>query len=190
MRWEWHGINFKIVIASLVAGLVLLLGGNWVYKTYGYHQPLIQALESDETVQAYEIDDSQSVVRIEVELGRTTNLMETYQALDRRVAGSMPGLDYELVIRDDRDARLSEAYYQSQYAIHEAIMRGNFSDMVRVIEENARTVGAEARVYVDGDNVYIHLEGVDHQLMAVVPRHSLAESVPSGNGSGMYVQRG
>jgi hypothetical protein len=190
MRWEWYGLNFKIVLVTLVVGLVLLIGGDWAYKTYGYHQPLIQALEEDGLVESYEVDDSLPVLRVVVQLKRTENLMETYQTLDRRVAQFMSGRPYQLVIKDNRDTRLSEAYYRSQFAIHQAIMQGNFSEMAAVIEENAREAGAEARVFVDSNNVYVHLDGVDHQLMAVIPRKPVTEHVPSGNGSGLYVQRG
>jgi hypothetical protein len=190
MRWEWQGINFKYVLLALAAGLVLLLGGHWGYQTYGYNQPLIQALEEDEAVVSYVIDDSLPVLRVEVQLKRTVNLMETYQALDRRVAQSLPGRSYQLVVKDNRDARLSEAYYRSQFVIHQAIMQGNFAEMAAVVEENARAAGAEARVFIDSDYVYVHMEGVDHQLMAVIPRQSYAEQRPSGNGSGSYVQRG
>jgi hypothetical protein len=189
MQWEWYGLNLKIVLVAMIAGLVILFGGHWAYKSFGYYQPLIQVLEADDSVESFAIDDSLPVLRVAVHLKRTENLMETYQMLDRRVEQSMAGRPYQLVVKDNRDAKLSEAYYRSQFAIHQAILQGGFQEMATVVEENAREVGAEARVFLDRDYVYVHMKGVDHQLMAVIPRNSHPEQVPFGSGGGLYVQR-
>lgn len=190
MQWEWHGFKLRIIILALVAGLVVLLGGHWVYKSYGYNQPLIRALEEDSAVQSYEIDDKLPVLRVVVQINRTENLMESYQRLDRRVRQAVSNRAYELVVKDNRNARLAQAYYRSQFAIHEAIMRGNFQEMLAVIEESAREAGAEARVFLDNDNVYVQMDGVDHHLAVVIPRDQRVDDVPVRTGGGLYVQRG
>ncbi|MBE0465863.1 MAG: hypothetical protein IBX71_01385 [Candidatus Desulforudis sp.] len=190
MQWEWQGLNLRIVLVALVAGLVLLLGGHWVYKSYGYHQPLIQALEENSAVESYEIDDSTSFLRVVVHLKRTENLMETYQQLSRRVEQSVGGRPFQLVVKDQRDAKLSQAYYQSQFAVHQAIVQGSFPEMAAVVDENAREAGAEARVFVDSDCVYLQLEGVNGHLLEVIPRNHYQDQAQSGGGGGLYVQRG
>lgn len=191
MRWDWYGFNLKIVLLTLTVSLFILFGSHWAYKNFGYHQPLIQALEEEAAVQSFEIDGNLPVLRVVVYLEPTENLMETYRELDRRVAGSVRGDRYQLVVKDSRDAKLDEAFYRSQFAIHQAIMQGNFQDMAAVIEANARAAGAEAQVFVDHDHVYVQMKGTEHHLATVVPRSQPTEQqLPSGSGGGLYVQRG
>lgn len=186
MQWNWYGFNLKIVLLAFVAGIFILFGGQWVYKSFGYNQPLIHALQEDASVQSVEIDDSSPVFRIVVHLKRTDNLMETYRALDRQVESAV-GPQYQLVIEDERDAKLEEAYYDSQPAIYQAIMQGNFQDMKAVVEENAREAGAEARVFIDQDYVYLQMDGTDHYLAAVIPRDQSSKQFPAGSGGGFNV---
>ncbi len=190
MRWEWHGFKLKIIVLALAAGLLVLLGGHWAYKSYGYNQPLVQALGEDSAVESFEIEDKPPVLLVIVQVNRTENLMETYQRLDRRVKQSVSNRPYELVIKDNRNARLAQAYYRSQFAVHEAVMRGNFREMLAVVEENAREAGAEARVFIDSDNVYVQMDAVDHHLAVVIHRVRAADDVSVRTGGGLYVQRG
>jgi hypothetical protein len=42
--------------------------------------------------------------------------------------------------------------------------------MVRYIEERAASVGAQANISLDDENIYVHMKHREHHLYAVVPR--------------------
>ncbi|MBU4533159.1 MAG: hypothetical protein U1D96_05570 [Eubacteriales bacterium] len=183
---EWQGIRVKIAILAFIVVLGLLFGGQVVYQKYGYHQPLRQALEQQEYVKSYEIDEKSPVVRITVTFTRTDNLMESYQRLDQAVWVANSGRPYELVVADERNATLNGAYYDSQFAVYQAIIQGSFPEMARVVQDNAREAGAEAKIFVDNRNVYIQMETVDHYLNVVVPRSTGDNNAGPVTGGGLY----
>ncbi|MDA8096464.1 MAG: hypothetical protein C4575_12395 [Desulforudis sp.] len=185
---EWQGIRLKIAILAFLAVLGLLFGGQTVYQKYGYHQPVRQVLEQQEDIKSYEIDDKAPVVRITVKFDRTENLMESYQLLDQALWVANSGRPYELVVTDERNAALTGAYYNSQFAVHQAILQGSFPEMAQVVQDNAREAGAQARVFVDSRNVYIQMEAVDHYLNVVVPRDPGDSGAGRLTGGGLYAQ--
>ncbi|MBO8128205.1 MAG: hypothetical protein H0Z39_03270 [Peptococcaceae bacterium] len=185
---EWNGIRIKTVILVFVVSLAVLLGCHWVYANYGYNQPLKQVLNDNPVVKSFTINDEGQTVYVTVRLNRVDNLMVTYRDLNQKVSESLGDRPYQLVIEDDRDGSLEQVYYRSHYAIHEAIMKGNFSEMVSVIERQASAVDADADVYVDSDNVYVQMDNGKHFLYAVVPRTAKALEGPQAGGGGIYVQ--
>lgn len=182
---EFQGIRIKYVILAFLLVAALLFGGQMVYQKFGYHQPVRQLLEGYPGIASFEIDDEAAVVRIVVKLERTDNLMAAYQQLDRRLWTANSGRPYELVIEDERSPALEEALHKSELAVYQALIQGNFPEMARAVDTHAREAGAEARVFVDGRNVYIQIETADCYLMSVVPRGTGAETT-DGAGGGLY----
>lgn len=187
---EFQGIRIKYVILAFLFVLALLFGGQMVYQKIGYNQPVRQVLEAHPGIESFEIDNEAPVMRILVKLERTDNLMNEYQQLNRRLWAANSGRPYELVIEDERNAALDNALHKSQFAVYQAIIQGNFPEMVQVVDSHAREAGAEARVFVDNRNVYIQMETADHYLMSVVPRTTGVDGSDSQMGGGLYAQRG
>lgn len=187
---EFQGIRIKFVILAFLLVFALLFGGQMVYQKIGYNQPVRQILEEHPGIESYEIDDEAPVARIAVKLERTDNLMDDYQQLDRRLWVANAGRPYELVVQDERSAALNDALHKSQFSVYQAIIQGNFPEMVQVIESNAREAGAEAKVFVDNRNVYIQMDTADHYLMSVVPRTIGTDGSDGQTGGGLYAQGG
>lgn len=187
---EFQGIRIKYVIMAFILVLGLLFAGQLGYQKFGYHQPVRQVLEAHPGIASFEIDDEASVVRFVVKLGRTDNLMADYQQLNRQLWAANSGRPFELVIEDERDRALDEALHKSEFVVYQALIQGNFPEMVQAIHHHAREAGAEARVFVDNRNVYIQMETADHYLMSVVPRGNGAETPEGQTGGGLYAQRG
>ena len=86
------------------------------------------------------------------------------------LAGGLGGLR-EIVLVDNRDAALSQALARLQLALQEGAFSGAFLRMEAHIRRQAAEMGIdEARVFVDGQAVYLLLVNGSHYLYEVVPR--------------------
>ncbi|HZK17686.1 MAG TPA: hypothetical protein VFD15_00075, partial [Clostridia bacterium] len=56
------------------------------------------------------------------------------------------------------------------YIIYEAVARGNFNEMAERVTGESKSIGAEAKIFIDEENVYIHLSKDNSYLNSVVPR--------------------
>lgn len=187
----WNNINVKVIIITFLFGLAVLFGGRFIYHHYVFNQPLQQVLAANPTVAQFTVDDQGPDLLINVHLNKTRNLQESYQELRRQVEQNLDGRPYQLIIEDDRDDALSQAYYASQFAVYEAIAQGNFREMVDQVQEQARAVNATVKVYVDGDYVYVQMENENGYLVEVIPRQGGGMNMPGLNvGGGAYAERG
>ena len=167
-----HGLRIPVVFLGLVLGLCLFLGCQWLYQKYNYQQPLNASLSENKSVLSYKIDDKQEQLQIELRMS-TPNLMEDYKKLYSKVATIMGNKPFVLKLTDDRDDKLAEAYYNSQYAIYQAISRGTYQEMAAVIRKESHALGAESKVFIDRDNIYVQMKNDKHELNEIIPRNSL-----------------
>lgn len=186
----WNNLNLKVIAITFALGLALLFGGQYVYQKYGFNQPVKQVLAANPAVAGYTLEEQGPELVIKVHLKRTDNLQESYRALRRQVDEAMRGRPYQLVIEDERDGSLREAFYNSQYIIYQAIAQGNFQEMAEEVRAHARAVNATARVYVDGEYVYVQMENEHGYLAEVIPRSTGVNNLQGPNGGGLYAQRG
>jgi len=61
--------------------------------------------------------------------------------------------------------------------------------MAQKIEQNAAAVGAEAKVCIDGENIYVYMWQDDFYLVEVVPRSVTSAGPNHTNGGGLYAER-
>ncbi|MEW6183346.1 MAG: hypothetical protein AB1500_09265 [Bacillota bacterium] len=167
----WYGFRIKAILISLVIGLICLFGGQWLYNKYGYQQSLQQVLERQPQVAEFKTEEQGDRLAIKVRLKSAGNLMVTYQQLEGALDNALGKRSFVLELMDNRDASLEEAYYRSQFALYQALAQGSFEEMEAEINRQAGAVGATARVYIDGDNVYLALIKGDRFLAKVIPRN-------------------
>ncbi|MEW6173629.1 MAG: hypothetical protein AB1510_11290 [Bacillota bacterium] len=167
----WYGFRIKAIIISLVIGLVCLFGGQWLYDKYGYQQSLQQVLERQPQVVDFKTEEQGDRLAVKVRLRSAGDLMVTYQQLEDALDNALGNRPFVLELLDNRDASLEEAYYQSQFAIYQALAQGSFKEMEAEINRQAGAVGATSRVYIDGENIYLALIKGDRFLTKVIPRN-------------------
>ncbi|MDI6709268.1 MAG: hypothetical protein QMC81_03820 [Thermoanaerobacterales bacterium] len=186
----WSNLNFKVIVITFVLGLALLFGGQYVYQKYGFNQPVKQVLATNPAVAGYTLEEQGPELVINVHLKRTDNLQESYRELRRQVDEAMRGRPYQLVIEDERDDNLREAFYNSQFIIYQAIAQGNFQEMADEVRARARAANATARIYLDSEYVYVQMENGHGYLAEVIPRQTGGSDLQGANGGGLYAQRG
>ncbi|MDK2887210.1 MAG: hypothetical protein PWP72_87 [Thermoanaerobacter sp.] len=167
---QWYGWRVPVILAALVVGLSFFFAVQWLYNHYNYQEPLSRVLRAEEAIQSFSIEKRDGLFNITVQLKGTADLGETYRKLKKSIEDVLGRHPYTLEIRDNRDQELNNAYYYSQFALYEAQVRGNYREMVRYIEERAASVGAQANISLDDENIYVHMKHGEHHLYAVVPR--------------------
>lgn len=169
---QWHGFRIPIILLALVLGLAAFLGVQWLYNKYNYLQPLEDFLTSSPAVQTFEIEESGKVLTLTVELHETSNLANDYRELQREVGTVLGQRLFIIQLTDSRDQTLQEVFYDSQFAIYEALTRGNYREMAEHVKASASNVGAKATILLDQDYIYVHMEHKGRQLTEVIPRPS------------------
>ncbi len=167
---RWYGLRISVILLALLAGLGVFFGVRWLYNKFSLEEPLANVLKANSAVQSFEIERARPVTRIVIALAPTNNLKETYQELSRQVQSVLGNQQFEIKLIDRRDEKLARAFYYSQFAIYEAIKRGNYREMIKFIEDEAAKIGAAATVYLDQENIYVQLEYNGHYLYEIIPR--------------------
>ncbi|MFZ5596129.1 MAG: hypothetical protein ACOY31_03860 [Bacillota bacterium] len=167
---QWNGLKVTVIVLSLLAGLGILLGGQWLYNRYNYERPLSRLLGENGDVISYSINDRGRVPEIDVRLRKVDNLKESYDLIAGQVKEISGGKEFSIKIQDDRDQTLEGIYYYAGLAAYEAMSRGNYIEMEGYVARRAADEGAQARLYVDRDRVYIEITRGDKYLYEVIPR--------------------
>lgn len=170
---KWQGFHIPIIILSLLGGLALFFGGQFLYIKYNVEQPLERIIASSEYVQEYQIEEKAGVILIEVEFapGSQVNIAESYNNLHQQSKEILGRKSFDIELKDKPDTDLEDAWRRSQYSIHQSIMLGNFPEMAEEVEKYAEEKNAFAKVYVDHDNIYVQMYKDDgHNLLRVVAR--------------------
>ncbi|MFZ5642375.1 MAG: hypothetical protein ACOY46_02145 [Bacillota bacterium] len=176
---QWNGVKVHIVLLALLVGLASLWGGQWVFNRYNYERPMAKLLGENKDISSYSINKNGSELEVEIKLKKVDNLQETYGTLQQSINGAVGGRKVKITVTDDRDATLNEVYHDTRLAAYEAIERGNFLEMGDFIERRASSEGAQARVFLDRENLYIQIYHENNYLYDIIPR-SGQQSEPLG----------
>lgn len=182
---HWQGIKIHVVVVSIILALAAFFAAHWLYDNLNYREPLKKKLQANELVTGYELSDDESgVFRVSVSIKETDNLMLSYQQVFESVQLVLGNRDFTLELVDRRDDLLTDVYNQGQFAIQEALVRGNFRDMAGTLNEIARRSGAESTVYIDDSNIYWQMRHGEYYLYQVIPRPLLPGPVPGDAAAG------
>ncbi|MEW6572077.1 MAG: hypothetical protein AB1374_00350 [Bacillota bacterium] len=177
----WQGLRIKAVLVALAIGLICLFGGQWLYEKYGYQQSLQQALGQQPQVADFAAEEQNGRLVVTIRLRSPDNLMPTYKKLESLVGEALGSRPFVIEIADSRDAGLEEVLYRSQFAVYQALVQGSFKEMEAEVSANAREAGAETRIYIDNDNVYLTFKKEDRFLAAVIPRNPAPKATEGGS---------
>lgn len=166
---RWHGFRVDLVVLFLCLGLGLLFGGRWVYNTLQYANPLESFLQDNVLIQSYQIEKEKEQTDISVDLGKVDNIAQSYADLYQALEQVMGKKEFTLTITDQRNGELEELLHHSEFAIYEAMVRGNYREMEQAIISQAVDKGVLAKVFMNPQAVYVQLEKDEHYLYAKIP---------------------
>ncbi len=170
-----NGKNIRWLRGCLAFGLTLavLSLGQFLWHNYAVAQPLDKVLQDVDGVEKITWQDSRrqnEPVNIFVTLDHPANLQKTYMEISERAARVLGRQPFRVVIRDHRTPELEQLFYDVHYYFQEAITNGNFSLMADKVREKARSQGAEANIYVDGQYIYVQLTRQNDSFYTLIPR--------------------
>lgn len=188
---KWHGLKIPIILLALVAGLMVLLGGQWAYNKYSLHNPLEQKLGAMDFIVEYTFDHDGETPVVNIKFDSPANLpgnlMEEYEKVNELMKKIVNKGAFQINLIDQRDQVLKDIYYESQFVIQEAIIQGNYRQMAALVHESALSAGAEAKIYIGTANIYLQMEHGDNYLYEIIPRETLPGALSPVRGGGGVV---
>ncbi|MDD3654183.1 MAG: hypothetical protein PHO01_08385 [Desulfotomaculaceae bacterium] len=169
---QWKGLKVPVIIFSLLLGLVIIFGIQWVYQKYIFQNPINTVLAANEAIDSFQVNNQDGVVNISIAIKSDADLMQSYQAVQKDLSLLMGRRQYNIDLMDSRDDALQQLWYQSQFAVYQAIDQGSYQNMAYDINREAGLAGAEAKIYIDPKNVYIRLMKDGRTLDEVIVRNA------------------
>lgn len=167
---QWQGLKVPVIILSLLAGLAIIFGSQWLYQKYSFQGPLNAALSGNKAIESYQVSNDNRILRVSMTVNYDADLMETYKGVRQELTSTMGKHPFTLTLKDSRDDVLKQVWYNSQYAIYQAVVQGSYQDMSAVVNREALASGSEARINIDQENIYLRLKHQGHILDEVIPR--------------------
>ncbi|MEQ2130219.1 hypothetical protein QTP99_09595 [Caldanaerobacter subterraneus KAk] len=168
MRRLLKGIKWQVVILTFAVAFGGLFIGFQIYQNKLIPERISRDLKSVKFVKDVTIIAGDKGYDVKVKLDRVENLMETYGEIQEKIK-KYP-VKINLFILDNSDERLNNVYYNLQFALYEAIQKGDYLKMYDFLNRLSQENGIISRVYIDEHNVYIDLRDDIHYLYRIIPR--------------------
>lgn len=174
---EKNKINISLVIGIVIASFIMIIGAQFLYTRYYVNAPLIHSLNKVHAVNSASLVEEKNKIIVQVNLGAVGNLPQSYQTISQLVKEKM-GPDTEIRIISKPNSRLEEIKDKMDFSLQEAGSIGNYAQMYTRVEEIAKDNGLEDwNLYLDQDNIYLHLGDKNYYIYEVVPRRSEKNNV-------------
>lgn len=181
---DFKNIRWPIVAAILVGTMAVLGVGQLVYRMQTVDRPLKAFLASTPEVKSFDVQKNAEGTTINMKLGPLSDLRTTYTSIAKGLAKVSKG-PFKIVVTDDRDPALEQAYYRMHFAIQESLQRGTFTSAEDVVSREATAAQLKtARLFVDSDRVYLQLSDNDHYLYEVLSRSTPTEKATQAQAGG------
>ncbi|NLL19291.1 MAG: hypothetical protein GX262_09745 [Clostridia bacterium] len=175
---DFSKYNPAKIVLTFILTLGLLSGGRFAYQEFGVMGPLKKSLASTPVVKEAVIFSEKNQTVVQIELGKVSSL----QASIREITKLLPMDDgYVLDIEDRRNEYLTRLWQENRFALEEAAVRGNLTEMQALLNENLAQAQLDSwLVEVDEQNLYLQLQAGDHYLYEIVTRHHYLNKQPIG----------
>lgn len=169
---NWRQYNWLAGCAAVCFTLVVLFGGQLLWKKFAVAQPLDKAFVKIHGVAetSWEEGKNGEPVKIYATLQHVDNLAKTYEDLNAGAKNVLEKKPFKILIRDNRSQELEQFNYKIQYLVQEAISTGRFAAMEEGLKAKAEAEDIDIRIFVSGDNIYLQTAKDTAQMYVVVPR--------------------
>jgi hypothetical protein len=182
---QWKGFKLHVIIFSLLFGIALIFGAQWMYQRYNINRPINNVLSANKAVESYQVGSEGGTMLVSVNIKSDADLMVPYKEIRKDLENVMGRKTFMLVLSDNRDGTLEQVWYRCQYAVYQAQVQGSFMEMAEVINREALAHGAEANINIDQEYIYLRLRHQGHTLDEVIPRGAYVvtgNNQPAGGG--------
>jgi len=164
---NWQKLQWKPLVAGFAATLVILLLGHYLWQRTAVERPLIQVLEQDEAVEKAEYLSDGKTSSVRVQVTQVARLGDAARRINEIVAKMQPTSKIEYI--DKSNDYLLKLYDELHFAIYEASVTGNFTDLQKEFKSALELSEATAyHLEVDKNNIYVQLHQNDAYLYRVI----------------------
>lgn len=167
-----QNLRWSVIVMTIGVTLAVLFGGGYLIRMQAFDQPLERALRADSQVASVQLLRDGNVRLIQVKLKETGDLEGGYTSLDKTIRRQLKAAPFQLVLEDRRTAELEQLLKRSNLHVQEALVTGAFAQSADRVAAEAARFGAEARLTVDGNRVYLELRKQDAYLYSVTDRRT------------------
>lgn len=129
-------------------------------------------------VESVEVTEQREEVIIYLTLKNIDNLMEAYNRISNTMKERLKGQPFELKIINKTDSELEDIFNREvQFIIYEALKTGEFTEMrarldeiENTVTENSTSGPLKIQVYLDSDNLYLHIQLNESNFYKVIKR--------------------
>lgn len=160
-----------IVLIVLIT-LGILVAGYQTYRHLNFINPLQSRLQQNPAVTTVQVvGGNPAVIRIGLKsVSKLDNqdLQTTYHRL-MTLVGSTTNTPVQLEFTDQRNKTLSSDYEHMQPILYQGLRKGNYTEMISQIKQQAAKDGIQSSITMDQQNVYVELwDSSNHYLYDVV----------------------
>lgn len=160
MKQQVKSLGLILITASIF--FALLLGIQFFFKNYYVADHFQEKLNKIEGIQKVDIKDD----KIFISLANVSNIKMTYGEIDNVVQNE----NYEVVIKDFPSEILEDIALESEIALYEGAIKGNFMDMAGYIRNLSLDNGVSAKIFIDNKRIYLHMEDEDKYIYRIIQR--------------------
>ncbi|MGB9779625.1 hypothetical protein [Caldanaerobacter sp.] len=168
MRRLLRGIKWHVVILTFA----VVFGGLFIgFQTYQHKlipEKIAKDLKSIKFVKDVTITAGDKAYDVKIRLDRVENLMQTYKEIQEAVQKYPVKINF--FILDNPNEKLNNVYYDLQFAVYEALQKGDYLKLQNFVNDLSIRTGIVSRVYIDQYGIYIDLRDGIHYLYKVIPR--------------------
>lgn len=162
--------NYVWLAVTLALALVLLFGGQWIWRQQGVEKPLRENLLALTNVEAVSFEETSGGSRVRLELREAGNIYRDHQAAAAVLQEHGGRRSYEIEFVDQPNARLLELEEELQPLLYQALAQDEYVGLRESLSASAQLVACEARLYIDGERLYLQLVDGEHYLYRLMPR--------------------
>ena len=177
------GLRLLVVAGAVISTLAVLLAIQYFHQKYKVEEPLFKMYSQTKLVNKVDLEDKGNKIKVILHVNKTDNLKEAYQELSAQTEKVIGHPDFKMELVDTRTPVLESAFYESQFIIYEALAKGDFTKMADIIRQNAESAGAESRVFIDNENIYVEFMKGDNYLYEIVSRDQVRGEASTRMGS-------
>lgn len=160
-------IRLVPMILILLISLAVLFTGWQAYRHFNLVNPLETQLSSVTGVKNVDVAVGNPTV-VHVKLGQVADLQSTYRSISQTLSGSVKSSG-DIIIEDNRNQALSDAWEQLNPMVYEGAAHGNFTEMISNVKKSAKQDGIDAKITMDAHHLYVQFEQGSHYLYEVLP---------------------
>lgn len=170
-----QNLRWPVMIAATAVTLAVLVGAGFLVKSQTVEEPLRAVYANAAAVENSTIERQGDTYQIKVKFKDVPDFAPAFIQLHAETEKLLKQAPFEIVVEDQRNPKLDQAFRRVNLFVQEALATGQFSAMADRVEAEAAKAGLTARLEVDNHRVFVQMKDGDSYLYSVAERTKAEE---------------